>query len=105
MTDETTITVSESKVVNTLKGVISDAQEILDSTKNATGEKIAALRESISIKLRDAKERLQDAEAAIVERSKACARATDDFVNDNPWKAVGIAAVIGLALGVLIGRR
>lgn len=104
MTD-TLQTINESKVVTTLKGVISDAQEILNSTKDATGEKIVALRESISIKLRDAKERLQDAEAAVVERSKACARATDDFVNDNPWKAVGIGALAGLVIGVLIGRR
>lgn len=102
---ETLQTINESKVVTTLKGVISDAQEILNSTKDATGEKIAVLRESISLKLRDAKERLQDAEAAVVERSKACARATDDFVNDNPWKAVGIGALVGLVVGVLIGRR
>lgn len=98
-------TINESKVLTTLKGVVSDAQEILNSTKDATSEKIVALRESISLKLRDVKERLQDAEASIRERSTACARATDDFVNDNPWKAVGIGALVGLVVGVLIGRR
>ena len=44
-------------------------------------------------------------EHAVVDKTKACARATDDFVHDQPWKAVGVAAAIGLALGVLIGRR
>ena len=63
------------------------------------------MRERIALRLRDAKERLADAEAAIVDKTKAAARATDDFVHEQPWKAVGVAAALGLALGVLIGRR
>ncbi len=42
---------------------------------------------------------------ALVDKTKAAARATDDFVNDKPWQAVGIAAGIGLSLGIIIGRR
>ena len=42
---------------------------------------------------------------SMVDKTKAAARATDDFVHDQPWKAVGVAAALGLALGVLIGRR
>jgi len=63
------------------------------------------LRERIGERLRDAKIRLADAEAALVDRTKAAARATDDYVHENPWRAVGIAAGIGLLLGVIIGRR
>ena len=37
--------------------------------------------------------------------SKAAARATDDWVHENPWAAVGVAAGVGLVLGVLISRR
>ena len=54
---------------------------------------------------RSAKLRIADAEAALVDKTKAAARATDDYVNDNPWQAVGIAAGIGFLLGVIIGRR
>ena len=46
-----------------------------------------------------------DLEVAVIDKTKAAARATDDFVHDQPWKAVGVAAALGLALGVLIGRR
>ena len=53
----------------------------------------------------DTKERVLDLEAALVDKTKAAARATDDFVHEEPWKAVGVAAALGLALGVLIGRR
>lgn len=97
--------VSKEKLVSDLKIVVADAEEILRATANQAGEKVGELRERIQERLRDAKIRLQDAEAALVDKTKAAARATDDFVHEHPWQAVGVAAAIGLALGVLIGRR
>ena len=95
----------KDKLVADMKVVISDAEEILRATAGAAGDKMAGLREKIEIRLRDAKERLADAEAAIVDKAKAAANATDDFVHEQPWKAVGVAAALGWALGVLLGRR
>lgn len=97
--------VNKERLVSDMKLVITDAEEILRATAGAAGEKVGELRERITVRLRDAKERLADAEAALVDKTKAAARATDDFVHDEPWKAVGVAAALGLALGVLIGRR
>ena len=106
MADNTDVAnVSKEKLVTDMKIVIADAEEILRATANQAGEKVGELRERIQERLRDAKVRLQDAEAALVDKTKAAARATDDFVHENPWQAVGVAAAIGLALGVLIGRR
>lgn len=96
---------NKERLVSDMKLVITDAEEILRATAGAAGEKVGELRERITVRLRDAKERLADAEAALVDKTKAAARATDDFVHDEPWKAVGVAAALGLALGVLIGRR
>lgn len=96
---------NKEKLVSDLKVVVSDAEELLRATAGAAGEKVGELRERMTVRLRDAKERLIDAEAALIDKTKAAARATDDFVHDEPWKAVGVAAALGLALGVLIGRR
>ena len=96
---------AQGKLVSDMKVVIADAEEILRATASQTGEKVAELREKIGARLRDAKLKLADAEAAIADKAKAAARATDDFVHEQPWKAVGVAAALGLALGVLIGRR
>lgn len=96
---------NKERLVSDMRLVITDAEEILRATAGAAGEKVGELRERITVRLRDAKERLADAEAALVDKTKAAARATDDFVHDEPWKAVGVAAALGLALGVLIGRR
>jgi len=96
---------SKQKLVSDMKIVVSDAEEILRATAGVAGEKMVDLREHIAERLHDAKMRLADAEAALVDKTKAAARATDDYVNENPWQAVGIAAGIGLLLGIIIGRR
>ena len=96
---------SKQRFVSDMKVVVSDAEEILRATAGVAGEKMGDLRERIGERLRDAKLRIADAEAALVDKTKAAARATDDYVNDNPWQAVGIAAAVGLLLGVIIGRR
>jgi len=98
-------TANKQKLVSDMKVVVADAEEILRATAGVAGEKMGDLRERIGERLRDAKLRLADAEAALVDRTKAAARATDDFVHDNPWRSVGIAAALGLLLGVIIGRR
>ena len=96
---------NKQRFVSDMKVVVSDAEEILRATAGVAGEKMIDLRERIGERLRDAKIRIADAEAALVDRTKAAARATDDYVNDNPWQAVGIAAGVGLLLGIIIGRR
>ncbi|MFT3962431.1 DUF883 family protein [Propionivibrio sp.] len=96
---------SKEKLVSDMKVVVSDAEEILRATTGVAGDKIGELRERIAERLRDAKVRIADAEDMLVNRTKAAARATDDYVNDNPWRAVGIAAGVGLLLGIIIGRR
>ncbi len=96
---------NKDKLVSDLKVVISDTEELLRATAGAAGDKVGEIRERLGVRLRDAKERVLDLEAAVVDKTKAAARATDDFVHEQPWKAVGVAAALGLALGVLIGRR
>lgn len=96
---------NKEKLVSDLKVVIADTEELLRATSGVAGEKVGELRERLVVRLRDAKDRVIDMEHAVIDKTKAAARATDDFVHDEPWKAVGVAAALGLALGVLIGRR
>ena len=45
------------------------------------------------------------AEEVLIEKTRAAARATDDYVHENPWQAVGIGAGVGFLLGLVLGRR
>jgi ElaB/YqjD/DUF883 family membrane-anchored ribosome-binding protein len=97
--------VSKEKLVADLKVVVADAEELLRATASQAGEKVVAARERIQASLAAAKVKLSDAERALLEKTKETAKATDEFVHDHPWKAVGIAAGAGLLLGILISRR
>jgi ElaB/YqjD/DUF883 family membrane-anchored ribosome-binding protein len=97
--------VSKEKLVQDLKMVIADAEDLLRATASQAGEKAAAAREKIEHSLHRAKLKLSEVEDAILDRSREAARATDEYVHDHPWRAVGIAAGIGFVIGMLIGRR
>lgn len=96
---------AQEKLVSDIKSVISDAEDVLSATADQAGEKVATLRARIQSRLSDAKVRLDDAEALLVAKTKAAARATDAYVHESPWQAVGIAAAVGLLVGLVIGRR
>ena len=97
--------VTKEKLVADLKVVVADAEELLRATASQAGEKVSAARERIQASLATAKVKLTEAEQALLEKSKLAAKATDEYVRENPWQAVGVAAVAGLVLGVLISRR
>ena len=97
--------VSRDKLVTDLKVVIADAEDLLKATASHAGEKAAAARLKIQDSIDGAKEKLAHLSEAGVYKAKAAARATDDYVHDNPWQAVGVAAVAGVVLGLLISRR
>ena len=92
--------ISKEKLVADFKVVVADAEALLRATANDAGEKVVAAREKIQSSLVEAKAQLVRAEAAIIDKTKQAARATDQYVHDNPWKAVGISACVGLVIGV-----
>ena len=96
---------SKQKLVADLKVVVADAEELLRATASQAGEKVSAARDRIQASLATAKVKLTEAERALLEKSRLAAKATDEYVRENPWQAVGVAALAGLVLGVLISRR
>lgn len=96
---------SKEKFVADMKVLVADTEELLRATAAQAGEKAVAARERIQATLVTTKAKLIEAERALIDKTKEAARVTDDYVHDNPWQAVGIAAGVGFLLGLLIGRR
>jgi len=107
MAESTTATgtVSREKLVGDLKAVVNDAEELLKATAHQTGDKIASVRAKAEESLKTAKARIAEEGKVAMEKAKSAAKSTDEFVQANPWKAVGVGAVAGLLLGLLISRR
>ncbi|MFO1219183.1 MAG: DUF883 family protein [Burkholderiaceae bacterium] len=98
-------TAQRDKLMADLKLVIADTEELLRATAGSAGEHTKELRTRMQARLDEAKKsvaHLQDAAAA---KARAAGHAADEFVHDNPWKAIGAAAGVGLIAGLLISRR
>jgi ElaB/YqjD/DUF883 family membrane-anchored ribosome-binding protein len=82
------------KMMDELRAVIADAEELLRATADNAGPKVQEVRARAEESLRQAREHLGSA-----------GRELDGQVRANPWAAVGIAAGIGLIVGVLLSRK
>ncbi|MCC2594890.1 DUF883 family protein [Pusillimonas sp. MFBS29] len=105
MATKKSVQTSEEEFIASVKESLDDAEKLLREAADATGDKAAELRESAMISLRRTREALYDTQDAMLERGRKAARATDDYVHDNPWQAIGMAGLAGVLIGALIGRR
>lgn len=103
MTDMSTV--HKDKLMSDLRVVIADAEELLRMTADQAGEGVADVRSRVQARMNQAKADLLHMQEAAVAKAKAAGHATDEFVHENPWKSIGIAAGVGLVLGLLVGRR
>lgn len=94
-----------SDVENEVNKALSGAEDMLAQAASSTGEKAAELRGRALEQLKALRARLDDARHTALRQSKLAARATDDYVHDHPWRAIGVAAGVGVLIGMLIGRR
>ncbi len=97
--------VTADQLIDDLQTVIRDAENLLRATAAQGGEKIQEVRSRAEESVRQAKDRLAGMEQEAVQRAEALAGDANEFVRSNPWQAVGIAAGIGLVLGLLVSRR
>ena len=93
------------KLMADLKVVIADAEELLKMTAGQAGDKAADIRARMQIRLAAAKTELSRLQTQAATTARAASKATDEYVQENPWAAVGIGAGIGLLIGLLLSRR
>lgn len=101
--------VTKDQLIKEFNAVVTETEQLLKSVANAGGEKAGALRASVEQNLAIVKDRMRNLQQAATEKTQAAAQATDEYVHEHPWQAVGIAAgvsvVFGLVIGLLLNRR
>lgn len=90
---------------NDMKSLVRDAQDLFREATSATGEKADALRSKGLTLLDAALAKAQDVQAVALDTGKELASTADDYVQENPWRAVALSAGVGLLVGLLIGRK
>jgi ElaB/YqjD/DUF883 family membrane-anchored ribosome-binding protein len=88
-----------------LRALIDEAQQVLKNTARAGDERLETVRHRLQDEVHHLRMQLDDLEAQAATRLRHAAKSTDHAVHDHPYAAMGLAAVAGVLLGVVLGRR
>ena len=102
---QTSATVTMGKLAQDLKVVMHDAEVLLKATAGEVGDKAREARVRLAASMESARAGLGDIEAKTIARAKAAATATDQAIREHPYRSIGIAAGVGLLIGVLVTRK
>lgn len=96
---------SLDQLITVFNNVMADTEELLNSTADQGGEKISEIRSHVTRSLNLAKDHVVTLQKSLIDNSEIAVKATDDYVHEHPWTAVGFATTVGVGIGLLISRR
>ena len=85
--------------------LVADVEDLVKKVANVDDAEIAEIRSKVEHTLAEARTSANAGIAAVRGRAEDATEATDEYVRENPWQSVGIAAGVGLLLGLLLARR
>lgn len=95
---------SGSKIMGSLRSIISDAEKVLENSTHHGSESYQNAKKKLEATITDAKFVLKELNEVVVNKAKDAAVCTAEFAKEHPWKAVGMVAAAGVLLGILIAR-
>lgn len=88
-----------------LQAVVRDTENLLKATAGDASERAAKARAHAEESLHRARARMHEMEQHVAARAREAAQKTNEYVHENPWPSMGVAAGVGFVIGLLIGRR
>jgi ElaB/YqjD/DUF883 family membrane-anchored ribosome-binding protein len=85
--------------------LVTDVEDLIKKVANVDNEEIAEIRAKVEQTLAKAKTTATQGIAAVKGRAEDVTEATDVYVRENPWAAIGVAAAVGIVIGFIAGRR
>ncbi len=85
--------------------LVADVEDLVKKVANVDDAEIAEIRSKVEDTLAKAKSTTEEGIAAVRGRAGEVSEATDEYIHENPWAAIGIAAAIGIVIGFVAGRR
>ena len=85
--------------------LLADVQDLLGRVAHVADPEIARLRLKVEGAIATAKKAIGDGADQVQRQAQEAMNASDRYVREQPWQAIGIAALAGLAVGFLVSRR
>jgi ElaB/YqjD/DUF883 family membrane-anchored ribosome-binding protein len=88
-----------------LKKFLDDVEDLVRRVSPVGDEDLGRVRSRVETSLKSVRKGADRQVRQAIDVSSRAARATDDYVRESPWKAIGIAAVAALAVSTLVLSR
>ncbi len=96
---------TRDRLAGQLRSLVDDAEEMLKAASRSGNEQLNLVRERLERGVKTARSELNAFQEAALETARQTAADTNEYVHEHPWNAVGLAAAVGVLLGVLLTRR
>jgi ElaB/YqjD/DUF883 family membrane-anchored ribosome-binding protein len=96
---------ARDKLMDELSNAIGEAETWLKDAASQESIVPSEARERFEDTLQTARTDLRKLEESLVAHGRDAAQSADIYVHDNPWKAVGLGAALGVIVGLLIARK
>lgn len=96
---------TRDRLLDDLRLVIRDAEDLLRSTGQQVDEGYQLARSRFESTLSNARTGLSTLEERVSASARDALETTDQFVQEHPWQSVGAGALAGLVIGLWLGRR
>lgn len=96
---------SKEQLISDLKVVLTETNELLKQVGASSVSELSDARKAIDGKLAEGRAKLRAVRESVVDRVRGTVDASDDYIRDHPWKALGVVAAGGILVGLLLTRR
>jgi ElaB/YqjD/DUF883 family membrane-anchored ribosome-binding protein len=84
---------------------LADFDSLLHATADLSGEELKEMKAKLHERVEEAREYVEHAGEDLERRARDSASEINREVHDEPWKAIGVGAALGLLLGLVVSRR
>lgn len=83
-----------------LRAFLADVEDLVKRVGNVSDADVARARAKVVGALGDVRRLASDTSDSLRDRARAAAEQADEYVRERPWQSIGLAAAIGLIVGV-----
>lgn len=96
---------SRNAIKEELRQLMEDVEELIRRVGDAADPELEHLRSKVQVAITSAKEAIDSRTEWPRQRAREAVAAGAAYVHEQPWQAVGIAGLVGIAVGFLVARR
>lgn len=95
----------KSVAADEIRNLIADVEDLIARLADLNDADVASMRSKVMATVESAKESLSDRAATLKRQAQRAIGGADGYVRESPWAAVGLAALVGAVVGILVARR